>query len=402
MNHKRRFEFEDFFTDKDLVKILEEAKSFEEYSARIKEDVEAEEPLLYRVYSVYHSVLLKTEEMTPSAFDSILTSVIDYQREQKSLRRQRKIVRNLLKIASVFLLFATFSVITYRNIHDKNQFKKFADVPHENFDESIIRLSDGSTHILKNNDSYIEYQKDENRVIVEESPAQQEVIENKPTGKETQLNQVIVPYGKQQRLSLSDGTFVYLNSGSQLVYPADFSGKKREVYLIGEAFFEVTKNIDKPFIVKTEKVDIQVLGTKFNVSSYLDENMVSAVLVEGKVKVLQNDNLFIKKEYILNPDEGFFLTNENKEGKIKSVDVNNYVSWKSGVFQFKEMTFKQVIQKVNKYYNQSIKIENDSYQNTLISGKLYLNNDINLVIESLSRTIDASYTLNQDSIYVFK
>ena len=94
-----------------------------------------------------------------------------------------------------------------------------------------------------------------------------------------------MPYGQQSSLQLPDGTHVYVNAGSQLSFPAVFSGEKREVYLTGEAFFDVHKDKEHPFIVNTPDIEIMVTGTEFNVSSYSDDNFTQTVLVEGAVSV---------------------------------------------------------------------------------------------------------------------
>lgn len=134
-----------------------------------------------------------------------------------------------------------------------------------------------------------------------------------------------VPLGGEFNLQLSDNTRVHLNSGSSLRYPVRFAGDIREVFLTGEGFFEVTKDEERPFVVKTEEVDVRVLGTSFNVNAYPDEKVVATTLVEGKVRVGYGS-----KNFDLDPGMQFVYDREDKTANVRTVDMELYTSWKDG------------------------------------------------------------------------
>ncbi|MFV0266554.1 MAG: FecR family protein, partial [Draconibacterium sp.] len=153
--------------------------------------------------------------------------------------------------------------------------------------------------------------------------------------KKAVYNILNVPVGGEYRLTLSDGTKVYLNSMTSLKYPVQFGPDKREVELTGEAYFEVVKNAAKPFIVSTSELKVEVLGTSFNVNAYEDSENTVTTLVEGRVKLLNalNDG----EEQILQPNEQAVM--DKLSGKIvtSNVDVSNYIRWKDGQLVFYDM-----------------------------------------------------------------
>ena len=388
--------------DNELFKLFKSSASYEEFKSGLVDLGYQDSKLNKEVFDFFEATGLDRHKMDKGSYVSILGNLISYQRKQKSTGKKRKMVINLMKAASVAVILSVSFFWVYYSFGDRVDMNKFTESIDPGGSQSVIILSDGSSHAIETNDAYIDYMDESEKVIIQESTKDETILDNSIPKRKVQLNQVYVPYGKQQRLLLSDGTFVYLNSGSKLKYPAVFGGNNREVFLSGEGYFEVKEDSDKPFIVNTSDIAIQVLGTKFNVSSYEDENQCFAVLVEGSVKVIRNESVFVKNEYYLKPNEGFFLSAGDEEGAIKSIDVDIYTSWKNGVFQFTKLPFGEVIHKVQKYYNRSVEIENDDYINTQISGKLYLNNDIELVIESLSRTVGADYVRNDDGIFIFQ
>ncbi|WP_298486017.1 FecR family protein [uncultured Maribacter sp.] len=169
-------------------------------------------------------------------------------------------------------------------------------------------------------------------------------------------NEISIPYGRTFKLTLSDGTTVHLNAGSTMKYPINFiKGNQREIYLKGEAYFEVAKDEDHPFIVNTNDIGVRVLGTHFNVNSY--ENTDSyTVLAEGSVVVydqIMKDDLDTHIKIV--PGQKASLFKENIT--IKNVDVNKYLGWRNGRLLFDNEEFKDVVRKIERKYN--VKIENE-------------------------------------------
>jgi len=170
------------------------------------------------------------------------------------------------------------------------------------------------------------------------------------------FNKLYVPYGKKFQIELSDGTLVYLNSGSTLKYPVKFiKGMSREVFLDGEAYFDVSKNKNDSFIVNTNDICTEVYGTEFNVSSYSNDDKKYVVLVEGSVGVFSSELNIAKQDLImLTPNKKASYSNQNKKITTKDVVVDNYIAWKDGVLMFENERFENIVRKLERHYNVTI------------------------------------------------
>lgn len=153
-----------------------------------------------------------------------------------------------------------------------------------------------------------------------------------------EFHTVRVPMGAEFCLRLSDNTQVYLNSGSSLRYPVRFTGDVREVFLAGEGYFEVTKDVERAFVVKVGGNRCEVLGTSFNVSAYPEDKVVETTLVEGQVKVEYKD-----KERILNPGMQLKFDKVKEEMGVRVVDTEVYTSWKDGYYYFKRESLERIM-----------------------------------------------------------
>lgn len=173
------------------------------------------------------------------------------------------------------------------------------------------------------------------------------------------------PPGQRAMLKLHDGTTVWLNASSSLRYPNVFTGNTRNVELDGEAFFDVTSDEKMPFVVSTEKLDIKVLGTKFNVFAYKGKNEFNSFLEEGLIKIYNAANE--DKALLLNPNEiaelkGNTLLKRPMNGK-------NLLLWKEGIYAFDDIPFNEIIEKLQLYYDITIEIDNELLANYRFSGK---------------------------------
>ncbi len=328
--------------------------------------------------------------------------ILNYARKADS-RRTRNLVGWWTRIAAILVVGGLVGSIVWWQLNRANELKEIArNTVVEASDDAIIVLSDGSTHNLSSKESAIEYNADGTEITVKDQKAEKETLSNSQTSVGIAVNQIVVPYGHRHSIVLSDGTRVQLNSGSQLTFPAEFKGKTREVFLKGEGFFEVAKNKEKPFIVQTDFLDLRVLGTSFNVSSYEDEQTVTTVLVEGKVAVHENGKLFGGTKVELNPGEGCFYDVNSSSSMVLNVDVNDFVSWKDGLFRFKDQPLADVIGRVKKYYNKNILVEGNDLPGTLISGKLVLSEDFGKVMNYLALTLEARYEMKDENTYLFR
>ncbi|KIO78291.1 hypothetical protein TH53_04565 [Pedobacter lusitanus] len=190
---------------------------------------------------------------------------------------------------------------------------------------------------------------------------------------ENNYNTIETPRGGQYQIILPDGTKVWLNAASSLKYPIQFAMKERKVELSGEAYFEVSKNKIKPFIVMTDKQQVEVLGTHFNIKSYKEEGNTSTTLLEGSVRVtpgsFEGNRISLSKDnaVVLKPDQQSVLINSNL--KIREADTEEAVSWKNGYFKFNDENIKTVMLKISRWYNVDVhyqgRISDEEYRGTI-------------------------------------
>lgn len=209
-------------------------------------------------------------------------------------------------------------------------------------------------------------------------------------------NTLIVPYGKRSTLILSDGSKVWLNSGSVLEFPAQFTGNKREIRLAsGEMYIEVAPDRQKPFHVRTSGFNVKVYGTKFNISAYADSPQ-SVVLVEGLVS-LQTAS---KKETFLSPSEQAVYSDIGTFHTHK-VEVNQFISWKNGYLEFDKTPMTEVLKQVGRYYNLSFDFDNEvNLQKRTCSGKIYLSENLDNVMATVGLLSATIYTRKENQIFI--
>lgn len=209
-------------------------------------------------------------------------------------------------------------------------------------------------------------------------------------------NTLIVPYGKRSTLTLSDGSKVWLNSGSVLEFPAQFTGNNREIRLAsGEMYIEVAPDGQKPFHVHTSDFNVKVYGTKFNISAYADSPK-SVVLVEGRIS-LQLKNT---KDTFLSPNEQALYSN-NGTFSIKTVDVNKFISWKNDYLEFNKTPMNEVLKQIGRYYNLSFDFDKDvNLQKRTCTGKIYLSSNLDNVMATIGLLSSTKYKKNNNQIFI--
>ena len=201
------------------------------------------------------------------------------------------------------------------------------------------------------------------------------------------MQKIMVPAGQRISLELSDGTLVWLNSRTKIEYPASFVGDNRKVKLDGEAYFEVTKDSHKPFVVETAKGNIEVLGTKFNVEAYSEDHTFVTALMEGSVKVKRGN-----MQYMLRPNQLAYL--KNGKMNIAPIEDFNLYRWREGLICFKDETFPNIVKKLEKYYGVTIQIENSAVANYRCTGKFRQSDGVLYALRVLQK--DVNFTFNRD------
>jgi ferric-dicitrate binding protein FerR (iron transport regulator) len=260
-------------------------------------------------------------------------------------------------------------------------------------------------------------------------------VNRKPDTGSHAYNQIITTKGQKSLIILSDSTKVWLNSGTTLKYPSAFNNAKREVILIGEAFFEVQQKSNKiPFIVKTSEINIKVLGTSFNVMAYPDEETIETTVVEGSVCIVRKDlrsspdqNIILKRNQkvtLLKKESQIVLSEieTKKPTLIKStktiqsvspfekaqilvspeVDIDLYTAWKDDRLIFQSETFENICYKLERWYDVKIHIRKEELKKYRYTGKFVHKETINQVLEIIKLTTPINYTFKQNDLYIDK
>lgn len=212
------------------------------------------------------------------------------------------------------------------------------------------------------------------------------------------VNVVNVPLGQRTELMLADGTKVYLNAGSTLSYPSAFGQDGRQVELDGEAYFEVTRDEGKPFVVHTQMCDVEVLGTKFNVEAYSEQNAFSAALMEGRVKV--GNNYRTSDVVYLAPNERVKL--KGGELDVERIDDYDVYRWREGLICFTDENFVNLMKRIEKYYGVKLVVENRELSKHSFSGKFRISDGVDNLLRVLRRDVRFNYerSADQDTIYI--
>lgn len=263
----------------------------------------------------------------------------------------KKYLRFSLVAASLLIFISTgYLMLSHRTEQQLTANKQKNDVaPGGN--NAVLTLANGTKIILNSASSgriaqqgHSDVNKIQDGVLVYDSSKQTDRADT--ADMQLAKNTITTPKGGQYQVVLPDGSKVWLNSVSSLTFPASFTGKERNVKLTGEAYFEVAKNKEKPFIVDAGGTQIKVLGTHFNIMAYQDENSVNATLLEGSVKVTHGS-----KSKIIVPGQMASVT-DNIE--ISAVNISHIVAWKNGKFAFSGEKIESIMRKISRWYNVDI------------------------------------------------
>lgn len=259
--------------------------------------------------------------------------------------------------------------------------------------EVQLILSDNEKIAINGKETQVEYQKDGTLNI--NTKEEKKLHTDKSADLTKTFNQLIVPAGKRSTITFQDGTKLWVNSGSKVIYPVNFDKDKREIFAEGEIFLDVSHDNRRPFIVKTKELDVTVLGTQFNLSTYKTEKQVQVVLVSGKVEVQTHGY----EKNVLTPNQLFLYNTETHEKNIKQIDVSEYIAWKDGYYQFTKQNMEVVLRKISQFYEVDIQWSPE-LKELSCSGKLDMKNNLNEVLKALQKAAPIQIVQNQEKIYI--
>nr|WP_319271269.1 FecR domain-containing protein [uncultured Draconibacterium sp.] len=314
-------------------------------------------------------------------------------------KRYRKVIRLTMRYAAIAILFLMVgSALTWFFMEDtiSERYTQFPTPQNLIIQEPTLIIENEQEIALNKGQSELEYS-EKGQIIVDK----EKVIEDESLEK-VKMNTLVIPYGNHSTITLSDGTKVWINAGSRLIYPSRFTDKTREVLLVGEAFFDVSKMEDKPFVVKTPDIDIKVLGTQFNVSAYPDENVAHAVLTEGSVEISHKSQSVFERNIILKPGQLASYNKQNESTNIYDVDTEYFTSWKEGYLTFTNSDLNRVVKKLERYYNIHMKYLDPLDGSLRISGKLDISKEQDVVFEYMNSLTGLNFEKINERNYLIK
>jgi len=390
MNNKYYYKYADFLKDDSFLvwKLfnLEEDRAFwESFTIEYpdkKKDVE-------QASEIFDTLKLSDYAMTQSDKTKMMDDIRRRVAARKRQQRKRRI-SIALSAAAVFALLITLSLTLFLN-KDKPLDSKATNIQAP-IDSSEIRLiTNENEQIAIANNANVSFLADSDVA----TNGSNTILKTKTDVASTHSNhKLIVPRGKRSSLTLSDGTKVWINSGTTVEFPAEFQGYKREIRVDGEIFIEVAKDEAHPFEVHTSSFSVNVTGTSFNISAYEDDLAHTIVLVEGRVNVdYRGDSISLLPE-----DMAIIADDEITKSKT---NIYNHICWKDGLMQFQSEPLSMIFSKISRYYD--IRIEFDeAIKNKLCTGKLVLFDNMEDVIKAIAEAANIEYALTDTAIVFSK
>lgn len=378
-----------FLFDNEFIKwrLFRTEESDKYWSEFIKENPQYQSDLELAIRK-FKAIRLNNNLLTQQQKDELLDKII--QDSVFKIKRKKRIQYYWSAIACIIVL-AISTIFIYTNKPDDHIIQN--SIVGEALPSKDIRLISGETVVdIKQNAEIQLSSKGVASIAEEGSEGGTQVTSSLNLTKE-EMNKLIVPYGKRSTLKLADGTKIWLNSGTELEFPTNFVNAERHVTVKGEIYIEVAEDKSKPFYVHTSQFDVRVFGTKFNVSSYQDSEEQSVVLIDGKVEVASR-----LRTQILDPGELFAI--DPRGVRSMKVDVNEYISWIDGVFILKKTPVSDLLKRIGRYYNVDFKDYHSKLMSRTCTGKLFLSDDIEQVINIICAISNTNYKRIGNSIYI--
>lgn len=324
--------------------------------------------------------------------------------ELQKVRRHKFILRRNISIAASLLLIISIGSVLYSYFgsYKTPEYIFTETTTSDKQDNTTLKLANGELIRIQKDESQISVLDSKNVVRIDNDTIYEIGLDVSDKRDKISMNELIVPYGKKATLTLSDGTRVWLNAGSKLAFPQEFSGTNRQVFLDGEGYFEVAENKEKPFIVSSNSMNIGVLGTKFNVSSYDSDNKSETVLLEGSIELWCSKNKLFKNRIKISPNQKATLGSADGEISVDKIsNAQDYVAWINGWYKFSNESIDQVFTKIGRFYNVSFSYDRNSIDSALpISGKLDLKESIDEVMYTLSQVAEIESRIEDNTIII--
>ena len=343
-----------------------------------------------------------TKTFSPLSNEMLLEKralIVKSQKRKKTVKIRRISVAASL-IAALFIV--SYSLIINQPVNDVLAVNHMSDITEVNIEplklrDDIVTLktSSGKTYDLESGDLESKVKSvsiDDKAINYVVSEGELEII-----NKNIEYHTLQVPKSRDWKVTLSDNTVVYLNSNSELKYPSKFvDGEKREVYLVGEAYFDVAKSENSQFIVKTQGVDIAVYGTQFNVNTYID-NVVETVLINGSVAIV--DSLRNKTTFI-DPKQKATYT-KGEDVKVEEVDLENETLWMKNILLFDNIEIYKIIEILSNHHDIDVTFDNERVKNMKVYCKVPKDTPLEDILDAISRSGKVNYKLEEANLLLW-
>ena len=326
-----------------------------------------------------------------------------WERIEKIIRsrqyEKKTLLRRWMGIAATIIILLTLGGSAVWYFFTRNQ--TYTNIDYVSMLDDAQAMQSKSISLILSNNQTVDIPDDHSNVAYDQQG--QVNVNSKPieeTGNKSDgmaLNTLIVPYGKTLSLTLNDGSKVWVNSGSKLIYPSVFEKTKREIFLAGEIFLDVTKDETRPFIIKTNRMDVNVLGTKLNVSACNDEPVHSVVLVSGAVSVKSSA---LKGDYAIRPGQMLSYGVTSNQVDIQEVNVDHYTSWIHGYLLLQSESLDRVLRKLEKHFNCPLHYQVADLASIYVSGKLDMKGTIENALDYISTAVPISYQMSANGVNI--
>lgn len=302
------------------------------------------------------------------------------------------------KYAALFLLPFSVALVLWQGMKNEavEEHRQFSAVSRPGGERAILKLYDGKTVVLDStmkssliaHEANVRIEMDSNHLLRYSSHDSIEIANANKN------NELIIPKGGEYQVVLADGTKVWLNSASRLIYPQSFMGKERRVVLFGEAFFDVAHDTERPFVVETSRMSVKVLGTRFNVNDYDDNEEVSTTLVNGSVEIVSGD----QQAFRLVPGEQAY--GKENELEKREVNVRLYTSWIDGKFLFNNTELEEIAKQISRWYDVEIFFSSESVKKVRFTGAIVKFKPLEDLVRMIESTSQVRFSVKGKTIVI--
>lgn len=302
------------------------------------------------------------------------------------------------KYAALFILPLGVALILWQGMKNESVevHRQFSAVSRPGGERAILKLYDGKTIMLDStmkssliaHEANVRIEMDSNHLLRYSSYDSIGITDANKN------NELIIPKGGEYQVMLADGTKVWLNSASRLIYPQSFMGKERRVVLSGEAFFDVAHDAERPFIVETSRMNVKVLGTRFNVNDYDDNEEVSTTLVNGSVEIVSGG----QQAFRLVPGEQAY--GKENELEKREVNVRLYTSWIDGKFLFNNTELEEIAQQISRWYDVEIFFSSENVKKVRFTGAIVKFKPLDDLVRMIESTSQVRFSVKGKTIVI--